>query len=215
MIEGAALTDFAGVGVAVGFVFVGVYVVIAVISIVAAVEVVTKAGYSGWWVVVALVPGVGFVMALVFAFSKWPVLREVEAFRAQRANVPWAASGQGQGGAGSSGFSGDGGYPPAAPFATGTAPGPGTRPPQATVPEPPLPALGAVLSVAADPLPASGDAPGGTGGDVDEPAGPGSGPFPSQPTAGSPSAYPPAGWFPTPDGRLRYWDGAAWTDHFS
>lgn len=25
----------------------------------------------------------------------------------------------------------------------------------------------------------------------------------------------PAGWYPTADGRRRYWDGAAWTDHFA
>jgi len=24
----------------------------------------------------------------------------------------------------------------------------------------------------------------------------------------------PAGWYPQPDGRLRYWDGNAWTEHF-
>jgi len=24
----------------------------------------------------------------------------------------------------------------------------------------------------------------------------------------------PAGWYPTPDGRLRYWDGSTWTEHF-
>ena len=25
----------------------------------------------------------------------------------------------------------------------------------------------------------------------------------------------PAGWYPTPEGRLRYWDGARWTEHFA
>ncbi len=25
----------------------------------------------------------------------------------------------------------------------------------------------------------------------------------------------PAGWFPQDDGRLRYWDGSAWTEHFA
>ena len=25
----------------------------------------------------------------------------------------------------------------------------------------------------------------------------------------------PAGWYPTPDGRLRYWDGTGWTGHFA
>lgn len=25
----------------------------------------------------------------------------------------------------------------------------------------------------------------------------------------------PAGWYPTPDGRQRYWDGESWTEHFA
>ncbi len=25
----------------------------------------------------------------------------------------------------------------------------------------------------------------------------------------------PAGWYPTPDGQQRYWDGAAWTEHIA
>jgi len=25
----------------------------------------------------------------------------------------------------------------------------------------------------------------------------------------------PPGWYPTPDGRQRYWDGSQWTQHFS
>ena len=25
----------------------------------------------------------------------------------------------------------------------------------------------------------------------------------------------PAGWYPQPDGRQRYWDGERWTDHFA
>ncbi len=30
----------------------------------------------------------------------------------------------------------------------------------------------------------------------------------------SDAASAPAGWHPQPDGRLRYWDGQAWTDHY-
>ncbi|MDA8056360.1 MAG: hypothetical protein M0032_00055, partial [Actinomycetota bacterium] len=64
-----------------------IYAGLVVLSIVAAVKIVTKAGYSGWWVLIVLVPIVGAVMVLVFAFSKWPVTREVETLRAQ-ANGP-------------------------------------------------------------------------------------------------------------------------------
>ena len=34
-----------------------------------------KAGYSGWWAVVMLIPLVNLIMIWVFAFAKWPVER--------------------------------------------------------------------------------------------------------------------------------------------
>jgi uncharacterized membrane protein YhaH (DUF805 family) len=60
-------------------------IAVAVLGIVAAVKVVSKAGYSGWWVLIALVPIVGSVFILVFAFSTWPVTLEVQGLRAQLA----------------------------------------------------------------------------------------------------------------------------------
>jgi hypothetical protein len=57
---------------------------IGVLTIVAWVKVITKAGYSGWWFLISLVPVVNFVMFLVFAFSKWPVQVRLEA--AERSN---------------------------------------------------------------------------------------------------------------------------------
>ena len=128
--SGNALLGAAGV-------LVLVYVALAVLSIIAAVKVLTKAGYSGWWVLIAFVPIVGIVMALVFAFSDWPVLREVRALRARGARSP--------------------GY---------------GRPP-------------------------------GYGGGAAPSSGPGA------------QRMPPAGWYPGPDGRKRYWDGHAWTDQFA
>ena len=53
----------------------------AVLSIVATVKVITKAGYSGWWILASFVPLLNFVMFLVFAFSKWPIERQLEAAR--------------------------------------------------------------------------------------------------------------------------------------
>jgi uncharacterized membrane protein YhaH (DUF805 family) len=32
-----------------------------------------KAGYSGWWVLVALVPLLNVIMFWVFAFARWPI----------------------------------------------------------------------------------------------------------------------------------------------
>lgn len=65
----AAIVGAGGAAVAV------VYAVVIVVSVVAWVKILTKAGYRGWWVLIALVPVVNLVMFLVFAFSEWPVLR--------------------------------------------------------------------------------------------------------------------------------------------
>jgi uncharacterized membrane protein YhaH (DUF805 family) len=60
-------------------------IVIAVLAwlilLLAYVRVIQKAGYSGWWVLIGLVPVVNIVMFLVFAFSRWPVLRENDELR--------------------------------------------------------------------------------------------------------------------------------------
>ncbi|MCB7134961.1 DUF805 domain-containing protein [Cellulosimicrobium marinum] len=58
-----------------------IYLVVALLFLVAYVRIIQKAGYSGWWILIALVPVVNVVMFLVFAFSRWPVLRERDALR--------------------------------------------------------------------------------------------------------------------------------------
>jgi hypothetical protein len=35
--------------------------------------VIKKAGYSGWWVLLGLIPFVGLISLWIFAFSRWPV----------------------------------------------------------------------------------------------------------------------------------------------
>jgi hypothetical protein len=50
---------------------VGIILVIPILVLFA--FVVKKAGYSGWWVLLGLIPIVGLVMLWVFAFSRWPV----------------------------------------------------------------------------------------------------------------------------------------------
>ncbi|MGD8429878.1 MAG: hypothetical protein PVH31_05700 [Ectothiorhodospiraceae bacterium] len=37
-----------------------------------------KAGYSGWWAILGLVPLVNVIMIWVFAFADWPSLRREE-----------------------------------------------------------------------------------------------------------------------------------------
>jgi hypothetical protein len=46
--------------------------------------IVSKAGYSGALSLLAFVPVVNFVVILMFAFSKWPIQREIELLRANR-----------------------------------------------------------------------------------------------------------------------------------
>jgi len=91
------------------------YIAFAVLGIVAAVKVVTKAGYSGWWVLIAFVPIVGSVFIIVFAFSTWPITRELDALRSQVA-----------GRHGYAGATGPGGYP--------TYPGYGAAPTESAAP---------------------------------------------------------------------------------
>ncbi len=52
-----------------------------VVVIVAAVKILPKAGYSAWFALLLLIPLVGFVMILVFAFSDWPVDKELRHYR--------------------------------------------------------------------------------------------------------------------------------------
>ncbi|MBO0919682.1 DUF805 domain-containing protein [Cellulomonas sp. zg-ZUI222] len=64
-----------------GGVGLAVLIAVYVVMLVAYVRIIQKAGYSGWWVLVGLVPVLNVVMFLVFAFSRWPVLRENERLR--------------------------------------------------------------------------------------------------------------------------------------
>ncbi len=58
-----------------------IYLVFLVLFIVGWVKIISKAGYSGWWVLLGLVPLVNVVMFLVFAFSEWPSQRELRSAR--------------------------------------------------------------------------------------------------------------------------------------
>lgn len=159
-----------------------IYLAVLVVSIIAAVKVLNKAGYSGWWVLITFIPLVNLVMLLVFAFSEWPVVREVKMLRAQLSSRPGYGPPPGYGGG--AGFGG-GPYPsgPAYPSDVGSGW-----------------TVGGVHS--------SGAPQGDQSGLEPLP------PFDTVPrtTAPEQSAQAPPGWYPTPDGQVRYWDGNAWTD---
>jgi hypothetical protein len=181
-----------------------VYLAIVVVSIIAAVRIVSKAGYSGWWVLITIVPIVNFVMLLVFAFSEWPVLREVKMLRAQASTSPGYGSPPGYGVGG-----GPGGNP-WSPSGLRSSGGAASATPSVT--NAPLPPFSAVVpGAAAGGSPANDDSVDNRTGSVEQGADRGS------EDRGGPehAATAPPGWYPTPEGRLRYWDGSAWTDHFA
>jgi hypothetical protein len=75
----AALTVLAG-----AWVFISLIVLFFVaLSLVVHYMIVQRAGYNPWLSLLMLVPGVNFIVLLVFAFSEWPVQRENRALRAQ------------------------------------------------------------------------------------------------------------------------------------
>ncbi len=183
--NGTSAGLFAGLGV-----FLFVYLAILVLSILAAVKVVTKAGYSGWWVLISFVPLVGMVFVLVFAFSTWPVTREVQMLRAQLGE----RGGNGGNGGAPGGGTGRGRPNYGVPGSTGPIPATTEYSPgeQAA-----LPAFSEFLA----------------GGNLAVVTPPGAAPTSAPPATG----LPPAGWYPNPGdarGRLRYWDGSTWTDQF-
>jgi hypothetical protein len=62
-----------------------IYLGFSVLGIGAAVSIVRKAGYSGWWVLAGFVPLANVVMVFAFAFADWPVLQDLR--RTQRVHA--------------------------------------------------------------------------------------------------------------------------------
>ena len=52
-----------------------IFVIVGIFAMVGWARIISNAGYSGWWVLVALVPLLNVIMFFVFAFSSWPSLQ--------------------------------------------------------------------------------------------------------------------------------------------
>jgi len=86
MVSAASSSDWAASGAGIAVILVAI--AFWVLFLVAGIRVIQKAGYSGWWILVAFVPLLNTIMFLVFAFSTWPLQREVAAWRAQAQTPP-------------------------------------------------------------------------------------------------------------------------------
>ncbi len=53
-----------------------VFLLVLAFFVVPVVKIVKRAGFSGWWCLLLLVPFVNWVMLYVFAFSRWPNMPE-------------------------------------------------------------------------------------------------------------------------------------------
>jgi uncharacterized membrane protein YhaH (DUF805 family) len=71
----AATALFAGVSVIIWIAFLALMAVTFVVNW----RIVAKAGYSGALSLLLLIPLVGWIMMIVFAFSKWPIEQRLEA----------------------------------------------------------------------------------------------------------------------------------------
>ncbi|MGH3439195.1 MAG: hypothetical protein ACRDRN_22380 [Sciscionella sp.] len=72
-----------------------IYVAIFVAIVWAYVRIIQRSGYSGWWVLMALVPIGNIVMLMLFAFKEWPIQRELAQWRAWGAAQHHAQAGHG------------------------------------------------------------------------------------------------------------------------
>jgi hypothetical protein len=123
-----------------GAILVIIYLAIVVASIVGTAKIISKAGYSAWFVLLAFVPLVNLVMFFVFAFSDWPVHKELRHYRqggygpgfGGYPGSPWPNQPTPGYGSGGPQFR-PGGWPPPPPGGSGWPP----PPPGGSAPPPP------------------------------------------------------------------------------
>lgn len=52
-----------------------------VVFLIAYTNVISRAGYSRWWILILLVPIANIVFVLIFCFKEWPIQRELNELR--------------------------------------------------------------------------------------------------------------------------------------
>jgi hypothetical protein len=107
----AAATDtsaLGGVGIAIAVI---ISVAFLLVFVVAYIKIITRAGYSGWWVLIILVPIANIVMLLIFAYKEWPIQRELRELRGWANQIQRGQQGYGQQGYGQQGYGQQGGSP--------------------------------------------------------------------------------------------------------
>jgi hypothetical protein len=57
------------------FVIIGLFAAMIVITLLAMVSIVQRAGYSGWWVLIIFVPVVNLLALWYFGFGPWPMYK--------------------------------------------------------------------------------------------------------------------------------------------
>jgi hypothetical protein len=62
----------------VGIVLIAAFIAPVAVCVVAIVRIVQRAGFSGWWVLLTLVPVVNMLALWYFAFASWPALAKDE-----------------------------------------------------------------------------------------------------------------------------------------
>ena len=101
-------------GIAAYFAFIGIFIIaLTAFYVFLAYMVAKKAGYNPLIALIILIPGANFILLIIFAFSDWPVLRELRELRMRM------------------------GIPPAGPAPGGFTPGPGYAAPLPPTPPPP------------------------------------------------------------------------------
>ena len=53
-------------------------VAIIATSILAVIRIIQRAGYSGWWILITLIPGVNLLALWYFGFGPWPAISSNE-----------------------------------------------------------------------------------------------------------------------------------------